>query len=300
MREVAVVAHPVQQLLRADRTRRQHDVGGDERASTLAHPRAGAFGRDLVTAVRPRADRRHRGEGEDPRAAPLRQVQVVLQECVLGSVAAAGHAFAALGAAGALRADPAEVRIGGRDPRLAEVDADGSRDECLTDAHLVRDGPHHLVGRGRRRVTDDAEHASGLVVVGRQLGAPVGDATPLGVVVEGRQRFVQRVGVDERPAPDAGAGEDHRVFQERDPLDAEQPELGCPEEGAQPPGGLRQRRFVEAPPRLEDDDPIALLGETQRRGAAAKAAPDDDDVARLGAHPGDSRRRSAEGAKAPA
>ena len=239
VREDAVIAHAVQQLLGADRTSGQDDLAGDDRVPPLAYPGVGAHGCDVVTAVGSRSDRRHRRQRADLGTTDFGEVQVVLEERVLRPVPAAGHALAALGAADPARSGATEVGVGGLDSRFAEVDADRRGDERPAGAHLLGDGPHHLVGRSRRRVYHDAEHAPGLVVVGCQLLTPVGDVAPLGVGIEGRHGFVERVGVDERPAPDAGPGQDHHVAQQRDPLDAEQPEPRGPEERAHPPGGLR-------------------------------------------------------------
>src|SRR6195952_2144827 len=110
----------------------------------------------------------------------FRQAEVVLEQGVLGAVAAAGHARTALDAPGAGGARATEIRIGHRLARfllavLTEEDADRSRDEGVADAHVVGHLLEDAVGVGERRVRDDAEHAGGLVVMGHQLGTPVGD-----------------------------------------------------------------------------------------------------------------------------
>ena len=124
----------------------------------------------------------------------------------------------------AVRAGAAEVRVGDRLVRRlagsAEEDADRGRVEGVAHPHLVGDLLHHLVGGRVQRVVDHAEHPLGLVVVRRQLGAPVGDVPPLRVVVERRQRLVERVGVDQRAAADPGAGQDEAVLERVDALDA--------------------------------------------------------------------------------
>ena len=62
-------------------------------------------------------------------------------------------------------------------------------------------------------VGGDAEHPPGLVVVRGELVLPVGDVRPLRVGVDAGRRLVERVRVAERPAADAGAGEDEDVAQ---------------------------------------------------------------------------------------
>src|SRR6266581_2980442 len=53
-----------------------------------------------------------------------------------------------------------------------------------------------------------AEHPFGLVVVGLELGPPVGELAPLRVVEELTRRPVQGVGVVEGTAADPGASQD--------------------------------------------------------------------------------------------
>jgi hypothetical protein len=148
----------------------------------------------------------------------------------------------------------------------------------LAHAHLGGDLPHDLVGRGVDRVLDHAQHPLGLVVVGGELGLPVGDAHPLRVAVEGPQGPVERVGVDERAAADAGPRKDHDVVEQGHPLDAPEAQLGRPQVAAQLPVGLRQRLAGEPAAGLDDPDRPALLGEAQGGDAAAEPAADDHDV----------------------
>ena len=279
VRQVALVAHPVQEPLGAHRPRGDHDLVGREGAAALADPCARALGVHGPAPAGERPHARDRGERVHLRAGLLGQVEVVLQEGVLRSVAAAGHALAALDAPAAVGARSAEERVG--HPlagAVAEEHAHRCRAERVAHAHLLGHGPHDLVGGSDGRVRDHAEHALRLVVERGQLVAPVGDAGPLRVGVERRQRLVERVGVVERAAADSGAGQHHHVLDERDPLDAVAPELRRPEEGAEAPGGGRERRLVEPLARLEHRDPVALLGEPQRGGAAAEPAADDHHV----------------------
>ncbi len=181
----AGVLHGVQQALCAERAGGEHDLPGGERPAAAELP-ARAVGADLVTAVHRLAPWPHDvggGQRVHHGARPLRQVEVVLDQRVLGAVPAARHALAALDAARPLRPGPAEERVGGpaaRRRRLraagAEVDAHPGGPEGVTHPHVVRDGPDDVV-RGRVPVVlDDTEHALRLVVVRRELALPVGDA----------------------------------------------------------------------------------------------------------------------------
>ena len=282
--QVALVLHPVQQLLGAERRGRHHDVlGGEDLLAAgrlgLREPHA-----DVVPALvaRARRDPGDRGERQDRGAVLLGEVEVVLDQRVLGVVAAAAHALAAVEARTPRRARSAEERV--RDllaRRLAgpaEEDADRGGVEGVADAHVAGDLLHDVV-RGRAdRVLDDAEHPLGLVVVGRELGLPVGDVAPLRVVVERRQRLVERVRVDQRPAADARAGHDHRVADRVDPLDAVHPERRRPQEVLDVRRALGEVVVLEPPAGLEHADPVALLGQPQRGDRAAEAGADDQDV----------------------
>ena len=185
-----------------------------------------------------------------------------------------------------VRAGPAPPKYGSGTVlpgRLLAVGAEeharpGVGDEGVADAHVVGDLLHDPVGVGERRVGDDAEHPLRLVVVRHQLGAPVGDVRPLRVVEERLRRHVQRVGVVQRAAADARAGQDHHVAQQVDALDAVHAELRRPQELAQVPGGLGELVVGEAATGLEHADAVALLGQPQRADAAAEPRADDQDV----------------------
>ncbi len=71
----------------------------------------------------------------------------------------------------------------------------GVGDPGVADTHVVRDLFDDAVGVGEGRVLDHPEHALRLVVVRHQLGTPVGDVLPLGVVEERLRRDVEGVGV---------------------------------------------------------------------------------------------------------
>ena len=112
-------------------------------------------------------------------------------------MAAAGHTFATLGATLASWAGAAEERVADFNARFAEVHADLCRDKCLGDPHFFGDGPYHVIGCSHGRIRDDSEHALCLVVERCQLGAPVSDVAPTGVVKERREGLVERVAVDQ-------------------------------------------------------------------------------------------------------
>ena len=196
---------------------------------------------------------------------------------------AAGHAAAALEAAGALRARAAEVRVGHRLAR--RLGAVGPKNTPTGVGTKVSPTPMSSATSFMMRsasvnvgLVDDAEHPLGLVVVRRQLGAPVGDVRPLRVVEERLRRHVERVGVVQRPAAHPGAGQDHHVAQQVDALDAVAAQLRRPQELAQVPGRLGELVVGEAPAGLEHADAVALLGQPQRGDAAAETRTDDQDV----------------------
>jgi hypothetical protein len=200
-RQRAGVLHGVQQALCAECAGAEHDVPRGERPPVGPLP-AGAMRPDLVATVRQGADGGGRSERVHLGARTLREVQVVLDQGVLGAVAAAGHALAALAAARAFRSGTPEERVrrapSGRGRLGAtgpEVHADTGRAERMAHTHVLRDLADDLVGRGPAVVPDHAEHALRLVVVRCELGLPVGDVRPGRVCVERVQGAVQRVGV---------------------------------------------------------------------------------------------------------
>jgi len=148
----------------------------------------------------------------------------------------------------------------------------------MTDAHLLGDLAHDLVGRCDRRVRRDPEHPARLVVVRRELDLPVGDAGPLRILEEGARRLVEGVRVVERAAAHACAGHDQDVGQQVDALDAEALHLRRPEVAAQVPGGARQLVVGEAASGLEHRDAVALLRQPQGGRAPAEAAADHENV----------------------
>ena len=282
--QVALVLHPVQQLLGAQRGRREDDVLGGQRAGGARGGAAclGELHRDVVPAAVAGADPGDRGQRHHLRAVLLREVEVVLDQGVLGVVAAARHALAAVAAGVAVGASTAEERVGHLlvrvSPGAAEEHAHRRGVEGVAHAHVGGDLLHDVVGRGADGVLDDAEHPLGLVVVRRQLVAPVGDVAPLGVVVERRQRLVERVGVDQGPAADARAGHDHRVADRVDALDAVAAQGRGPQVGLDVEGAGGEVGVLEAGTRLDDTDLVALLGQSQRGDRAAEAGSDDQDV----------------------
>ena len=222
--------HLVQELLGADRCRREDDLlrgdrlrRGRGRTLGLGEPQV-----DLVAAVGARGDPGDRRQRHHLRALLLGEVEVVLHQGVLGVVLAADHAVTAGDAGVAVGTDATEERV--RHPlpsagvRLTEEHAHRCRVEGVADAEVVGDLLHHVVRRRAQGVLDHAEHPLRLVVVRRQLGLPVGDVAPLGVLVEGLERFVERVRVDQRAATDTRPRHDQGVAHGLDALDAVEPE----------------------------------------------------------------------------
>jgi hypothetical protein len=107
---------------------------------------------------------------------------------------------------------------------------------------------------------------------------------PLRVLVERRERLVERVRVDQRAAADAGTGHDQAVLERVDPLDAVAAELRAEQEPLGVERGLGQVLVLEPGAGLEYADPVALLGQPQRgHGPAEPGADDEDVVVELGA-----------------
>ncbi len=207
----------------------------------------------------------------------------MLEERVLGAVATARHAAAAFQAAGAVGAHAAEERVGHRlSRRLGSVRSEEHPDrgghEGVATAHLVGDFLDDAVGVGERRVGDHAQHPLRLLVVRHQLAAPVGDVAPLLVVEERIRRHVQRVGVIQRPAAHAGAGQDHHVFQRVDPLNAVAAQSGRPQKFAQVPRRLGELVVGVTPAGLQNAYAVTLVGQPQRADTAAEPRTDDQDV----------------------
>ena len=280
--EGAARAAVLEQLVGAERTGGEHDPLRGEGVALLADPGARALGEHVV-AVAPvgRVDRRDVHDhpvGEDAHAAPLGEVEVVLHERVLGAVAAADHALAALDAAGPVRALAAEVGVLDGLARLAEVHADVRLRMGVLDAQLAAQLAQHAVALVVERDARDAEHPLGGVVVRGERLLPVVERGPLRVLEEPLRRPVEGVRVAEAAAPDAAAGQDRDVLENRHPEDPAQPEPRRPEVAAAVPGRVRELVVLEPAPALEHRDAVALLGEAERGHAAAEPGPDHDPV----------------------
>ena len=272
------VTHPVKQPLGVERPGRDHHVVGGE-GVTGPHEWTGPRRGHLPTAAFTWAHRRDRGQSVHHGAGRLSEAEVVLGHRVLGIVAAARHARAALHAALACGADAAEVRISGRLTRaVTEEHADRCELERVADAHVVGHLGEDIVERSAVGSLRDAEHARGLVVERRELLLPVGDAGPLRILEELTRRNVERVGVDQRPTTDPRAAEHDGVREQVNPLDAIQTQARRVEELAHPPRGLGQVLVAEAPPGLEHADAIALLAQAQCGDRATKSGAHHDHV----------------------
>src|SRR5262249_47069546 len=211
-------------------------------------------------------------------AATLREPQLVLDQGVLGAVAAADHAAPAANAARAGRPVTVEVRVWHLGPGLAEEDADPGRLERVAHADFLAVLLEQRVGGGHSLILGDAEHPLPGLVVGSQLLVPLGESLPLGVDEEVRPGAIEGVGVAEAPASDAGSRDDEHVLEERHPEDASHPEARHPHVPAKVPRGPRKIAVAKALPTLEYPDPVALLGEPERRHAAAETRSDDQPV----------------------
>ena len=279
LRQLALVLHLVEQVLRAPRAGCQHDVRGGKGLRALTNPRARSLGRHIPGAVGQGAQAGYRRHGDDLRAGSFGQGEVVLEQCVLGAVSAAGHALAAFDAACPLGSCAAEVRVVDLLAGLvAEEHTDRGLDEGVSDAHVLGNGLHDLVGGCHVRVANDSEHASRLVVERCGFTAPVGDVGPLLVLEERLRRLVQRVRVVQRATTDARARENQAVAQQVDALNAVATELRRPQEAFEIPAGLGEILVLVPTSGFENADPVTLLDEAQCGDAAAEPGSDDQYV----------------------
>ncbi len=276
VREAAPVAQTVEQALGAERPGREDDLLGGE--GSFLHA-AGPARADHVAAAGPRPDVMDGGQRMDGRARPLGQVQIVLDQGVLGVVPAARHAGPAQRAGPPSGTGPAEERVrrcgAGFVP---EQDPHRRTSIGVPDPELLGDGSQRPVGVRLDRVHGHAEHASGLVVVRREGRLPVRDRGPLRIGVERVRRLVERVRVTQRATADPGARHDQHVLEQGQSQDAVATERGRIHVVAQPPGRLGELLVGEAAAGFEDADAIALLGQAQRGHAAPEPGADHEDV----------------------
>ena len=109
------------------------------------------------------------GLGPDLRAGPLRQVEVVLDQRILGVVAAAHHAAAAEPAAFTLGSRAVEVGVGHRHLGLPEIHRDFRGPEFGQPAQLPGQAAQRQVAGLEARAGDRAQHLAGRLVVGRKF-----------------------------------------------------------------------------------------------------------------------------------
>jgi hypothetical protein len=263
-RERAAQAAALEQPVRPQRSGGHHDPARAVHAAILAQPRARAHAFDLV-ALRAvgraeRADIAHGAFWHHMGAELLGEVEVVLDERVLGPVRAAHHAATAQAAAGSVGPRSAEERVRDGLSGLAEEHADGRLLVAVGHAELLAELAQEQIGGVIVRVLNDAEHPLGLGVVRRERGLPVLEARPLAILEERLRRHVQGVREAEAPAADTAAGH-HRDMPERgETEDALHPEHRLPEVALQIGGGARQLIVCEAPPALQHAHRMAFLG----------------------------------------
>ncbi len=274
--------HFASRRLVPERPGRHDDAARGVAAPLLAEPRARALGRhDVAFAAVLRADGtyvHHLALRHDLGAALLREPQVVLEQRVLGALAAPDHAGTAERAAGAFGSFAAEIRVRHRGAGLAEVDAHRRALERVFDPELAADVTQQLLAVAVPRYLDHAEHALGGVVMRLERRGPVVQPAPLRVGEELRARAVERVGVDGAAAADRRAAGDEHVLERGQLEDPAQPEERRPQPASQLPGGCGVLLVPEAPALLQHADLVALLREPQRRDAAAEAGADHQPV----------------------
>src|SRR3990170_8211429 len=119
------------------------DLSGGERPGTFAEPCSGPFGHYSIPSSIQRYNVDSLMLGIDHHPMFLRQVEVVLVQRVLGVVATADHASAALDAAGPGRALTSEVGIGLLDSFLPEMHSHRGQCERILHSEVRRDGAKH-------------------------------------------------------------------------------------------------------------------------------------------------------------
>ncbi len=220
----------------------------------------------------------------------LGEVEVVLDQGVLGVVAATGHAGAAVDAGLAGGAGPTEERVLDLRTGLgAEQHAHVCWVEGVADSVLTGKRLHDVIGWRVTLIGRHAQHLLGLCVVGCELGLPVRDVSPLRVGVEVVERFVQRVGVDQRASSDACTTRDQHVLEECDAHDAEAARPRCPHVTTHSPRGLGELIIAESATGLHHSDAVALLGQPQSSDTPAEPRTHHHDVVVKLAHPGSIR-----------
>src|SRR5436305_14818922 len=153
-----------------------------------------------------RADLGHLTLGNDLDAELLGEPQIVLDQGVLGSVAAADHAVAAAQAAAAGRSLTSEVWIRNLLSGRPEEDPDAGVAEAVADPDLLSVFLQQRVSGADSLVFGDPEHPLGGLVVGGKVGLPVAELGPLRIAEERRPGPVERVRVSEAAAADSVAG----------------------------------------------------------------------------------------------
>ena len=175
----------------------------------------------------------------------------------------ADAAAAAVRAPDAARALPAEVRVGDCDAGLAEEDSDVGRPDSVLDAHPPCDLAHDEVGRRLGRNGGCAEHPPRGAVVRRQLRAPVGEPGPLRVVEERSRGSTSVFAYTSEPPPTPAP--------ERTSTSSRSVSRWIPQPSRGSHRNRRRRQLVRevlrppAPPGLEQDHSVALLGEPAPR-----------------------------------
>ena len=162
----------MQQILCAPGTGGENDALSAKLLLVLSYPTASALSVNNPGAISLRMQTGNGSAVKDLRTELLRQVEVVLNQGVLGIVTATSHALTTFRTSSTVRADPPEVRIGNCLPWRtlsaclgSEEHTHRSRAESMTHPHIFGYFTHDDVGRRVGWVGDHPEHARCIVIV---------------------------------------------------------------------------------------------------------------------------------------
>lgn len=198
-------------------------------------------------------------------------MEVILDERVLGVVAAADHARADVLATRARGTFAAEVGIGNRLAFVTEKDADLGWAKRTALSQLFRDRFQRAVGGPFARIRGHAQHSARRVVMRTKEGLPIGEIAPRRRIEQLIARFQEDVAVPQTAAADAAAVENQHAVEERHFQDAETAQRGQPQILPDDPVATREILVAVALAALQHEHAVALFRQTHRGNAAAES-----------------------------